>query len=129
MAQNTLKDDCDKELAILGAQKQVPYVVATQVAMNAEALVKEQVNEIFAIGQQDGTLEDVVLYLDLGVVVPLKDLRQGESLAVPVNGQSEIALELRFALFTRLLRLGCSQKRQARVEVFRFICRFLLDLS
>ena len=101
MTQNALQDNGDKKFAILGLDEQLLDIGATQVAMNVEAFVQKQLNEILTIRLQNGQLEYVVLDLDGFVVVTLEDLGQGQLRTIPVECQTQISFQLCLALFLR----------------------------
>lgn len=87
MAQQALQDDGDKEFTIFRFQEQVSYVVAAQVAVDVEALIKKELDELLSVQLEDGILEHVVLYFDLCVVVALKYFGQSQRLTIPVNSE------------------------------------------
>ncbi len=94
VAEYSLEHDGDKELLLFGFGEEDSDVVAAQVAVDVEALVEEELDELLAVNAADGLLEQGVLDLDLCVAVALKDLCERQIGAVPVQGQAEIALDL-----------------------------------
>ena len=84
VAHYTLNDYGHKELVLLSFGEQIAYVISTEEAVNAEALVKKELNKLLAVMTANSLLKQLIPYFNLSVVIALKDVSECELRAVPI---------------------------------------------